>query len=82
MASTKRRRKKKLIKEVVSILYGQSRPSEGYKRYIICREFGWDYYTYERQPDWFIDEILLIMNQENQKHKSEMDKVSNKVPKR
>jgi hypothetical protein len=41
--------------------------SEIYARYTICREMGWDYYTYEAQPASFIDEIRIIMQQEAQK---------------
>ena len=36
--------------------------------------FGWDYETYQRQPNWFIQEILIIINQEAQKEKKELDK--------
>lgn len=28
----------------------------------ICREFGWDYFTYMLQPTWFIDLIVEKMN--------------------
>lgn len=40
--------------------------SESYSRYKICREMGWDYYTYESQPFWFIQEITLCMFHESQ----------------
>jgi hypothetical protein len=32
---------------------------------------GWDYYTYENQPPFFIEEVILIMNQEAQKAKAD-----------
>ena len=35
---------------------------------------GWDYYTYMAQPAFFIEEILLIMNQESQKERRETSK--------
>jgi hypothetical protein len=28
---------------------------------------GWDYYTYEAQPPFFLDEIKIFMYQENEK---------------
>lgn len=31
----------------------------------------WDYYTFEKQPPKFIEEILIFMNQESQKARSE-----------
>jgi hypothetical protein len=31
---------------------------------VLCKEFGWDFYTYELQPPWFLDELVLIFNQE------------------
>lgn len=31
---------------------------------------GWDYYTYETQPVFFIEEILIFMNRENSKNKT------------
>jgi hypothetical protein len=30
----------------------------------LCKEFGWDYYQYELQPPWFLDEMVLVLNQE------------------
>lgn len=39
--------------------------SEEFQRYIICKTFGWDYYTYENQPISFLEEIVIFINQEN-----------------
>lgn len=63
------------------ILYGKSGFSESYKRYLICKEFGWDYYTYERQPESFVNEILLIMNQESEAKKVQAKKVKRSMSK-
>jgi len=61
-------------------LYGKGASSEAYGRYLICKEFGWDYYTYEAQPSRFIEEISIIMNQEAQKQKREIEKAKVKRP--
>jgi hypothetical protein len=37
----------------------------------MCKEFGWDYFTYEKQPAIFIDEILVVMNQIAEKDRRE-----------
>lgn len=37
---------------------------------------GWDYYTFENQPQFFVEEIMLIMYQEAQKEKNDADKVN------
>lgn len=41
---------------------------------------GWDYYTYQSQPRFFIEELLLIMNQEYeiQKLNQKMQKARSK----
>ena len=49
-------------------------PSEAYKRYSICKEFGYTYQEYEALPAWWVEEILTIMNQEGQKQKREVEK--------
>lgn len=59
---------------MVKILYGKSSYSEAYERYVICEKFGWDYYTYEKQPSRFIEEIVMIMNQEAKKQQQESNK--------
>ncbi|MFA5014026.1 MAG: hypothetical protein WC549_00600 [Actinomycetota bacterium] len=57
-------------------LYGKKGiNSEAYLRYVICKEFGWDYFTYMSQPAFFIEEILLIMNQIAQKEEKENKKL-------
>lgn len=35
---------------------------------------GWDYYTFMNQPQFFMDEIMLIMYQEGQKEQSDSQK--------
>jgi len=31
---------------------------------IICREMGWTWEEYQKQPAWFIDNLLLMFNAE------------------
>lgn len=45
-------------------------------RYIICKEFGWDYITYNNQPQFFLDEISIFLFQENQKNNQEVKKIN------
>lgn len=26
----------------------------------MCKEMGWDYYTYLNQPDWFVETLRII----------------------
>ncbi len=60
------------MRELIGGLYGQSAiRSEAYTRYVVCKEMGWDWHTYMAQPPFFIEEILLIMNQEAQKEKKD-----------
>ncbi len=49
--------------------------SEALLRYEICKAMGWDYYTFDRQPPFFIEEIRLIMNQEAQVNQSEINQI-------
>ena len=67
----KKRGKKKLIKAVWRGLAGEEIRSEEYVRYLICKDMHWDYYTYESQPAFFIEEVLTIMNLEGQKSKKD-----------
>ena len=64
---------------MLKILYGGKARSEEYRRYVICKEFGWDYYTYERQPARFIDEVTIIMQQETQHQENEANKQRRKM---
>jgi len=50
--------------------------SEEFTRYAICKHMGWDYYTFEKQPPFFIEEILIFMMQENNKQKIDTNRVS------
>jgi hypothetical protein len=46
-------------------------PSKGgkvpyeYSRYVICRRMGWDYFTFNSQPAFFINEISECMEAED-----------------
>jgi uncharacterized protein YbaP (TraB family) len=31
---------------------------------LICREMKWDYHTYQRQPAWFIDLLIMMLQAE------------------
>ena len=55
--------------------------SEEYLRYIICKEFGWDYYTYEAQPPSFLEEIYIFMVQENNRERRAMNKQESTIKK-
>ena len=52
----------------------QAVPSEEYTRYVICKEMGWDFHTYESQPPSFIEAILIFMNQEALRSKRDTNK--------
>lgn len=36
----------------------------------------WDYYTYESQPPFFLEEIIIFLQQENEKQADEARKLS------
>lgn len=40
-------------------------------RIAICEKFKWDYQTFENQPPFFIDEIVIHLNQEANRSKHE-----------
>lgn len=61
------------------IQVGGRAKSEEYIRYIICKEFGWDYETYEKQPLFFIEEIIIFLTQEAERDKREVDNMNRKV---
>lgn len=48
--------------------------SEEYARFLICKTMGWDLYTYESQPPYFIDQIMIFLNMEAQASKLENNK--------
>lgn len=58
----------------MTILLGKPGYSEEYKRYLICKEFGYTYEEYENLPSTFVDEISLIMNLEESVRKAEEKK--------
>lgn len=47
--------------------------SDEYARFVICREMGWDYHTYDAQPDFFLEEIMIFLRQENEKGRQGFD---------
>ena len=36
---------------------------------VICEKFGWDYYTYYNQPDWFLELIKIKFQIDNERSK-------------
>ncbi|MCK5493931.1 MAG: hypothetical protein KAJ14_12545, partial [Candidatus Omnitrophica bacterium] len=40
----------------------------------ICQEFGWDYYTYMRQPDRFLRLVKHKLQHDNERAKKEINK--------
>ena len=61
------------------MLYGEGKVrSEAYGRYVVCKEMGWDYYTFMAQPPFFIEEVLIIMNQQSQKEQKEISSAERK----
>lgn len=45
---------------------------------IVCKEMGWDYYTYMRQPSWLVRalNIMRAVETEEQRIKKEIDGVN------
>lgn len=41
-------------------------------RYVVCKTMGWDFYTYERQPVFFLEEIFVFLKQESEAQEAEM----------
>lgn len=41
---------------------------------------GWDYYTFESQPPWFLEEISLIMYHENRIESERLKAMNRKSP--
>jgi hypothetical protein len=33
---------------------------------LVCREFGWDWQTYQEQSKWFIDIVLSMLREETE----------------
>lgn len=62
--------KKKVTKDAIELFMHRNPVASGeFTRYCICKEMGWDYYTYMKQPPFFIEEILIFMLQENNSKK-------------
>lgn len=36
---------------------------------IICREYGWDWHTFESQPNWFLNVIVSMLQNEAEESK-------------
>lgn len=53
-----------------------SHASAAYSRYAICKAMGWDFYIYERQPPFFLEEIAIFMNYEVKRQKADARKMS------
>ncbi len=47
---------------------GKGNISEKLGLLLLCKEMRWDYYTYLRQPDWFIDGLSVIKNIDTEVH--------------
>lgn len=45
---------------------------------VICREMGWDYWTYQSQPIWFITGVADHLNQEAKKIQEQNRKLNKK----
>lgn len=39
------------------------------KAALVCREMKWDWYTYRQQPQWFIDVLLTMFQNEAEESK-------------
>lgn len=48
-------------------------------RYRICKDMGWDFYTYEGQPIFFLEEIMIFLMQESNKEKQSIDSLNAKI---
>jgi len=52
---------------------GHSVQSFEYDRFAICKEMGWDYYQFEAQPEFFLQEVRIYLNQISEKMKNPSD---------
>ncbi len=43
---------------------------------LICREFGWTFEEYQKQPSWFIDVILEMLKAGGEEMKKRMKEKS------
>lgn len=46
-------------------------PCDELVRYQICKAMGWDFYTFESQPPFFIDQLVIFLNQEALREKNQ-----------
>ena len=49
---------------------------------ILCKEMQWDYWTYLRQPAWFVNKLRMMkrVDFEEQKLKDKLDGYANRTP--
>lgn len=40
---------------------------------LLCKQMGWDYYTYQKQPSWFLD-ILREVNNADARYQNMLNK--------
>ena len=45
---------------------GKGTISEELEMLIVCEKMGWDFYTYEKQPTWFVKLLTFKFNIENE----------------
>lgn len=67
------------VKDRVDRLFNRKKNDDNWKitSYILCKEFGWDYYTLMKQPIPFIFDMLYVIN----KYVAKEDKQTKKVGK-
>lgn len=56
--------------------------SAEYMRFVICERMHWDYYTYERQPVFFLEQLVIFMNQEALQSKDEANRMRGSATKK
>lgn len=55
--------------------------SEEYKRFVLCREFGWTYEEYSNQPPFFTEELMIFLIQESKKNENDLKPIKKPFPK-
>jgi len=59
--------------------YGKGRLHPDMQMVILCKEMNWTYEEYLRQPDWFLDLLVLKMNLDSEYEKKEIRKAEQKA---
>jgi hypothetical protein len=57
--------------------YSLGQMNEDVQMIAICQEMGWDYYIYKKQPSWFLDLILMKLNEDSKRIKREEERLKN-----